>query len=235
MKNAELHALSAFGAIAITAALAAPTVWWTEARAQEPPLRDMEVIEASLAYKPPNAPKTKQPQKPRPTPAPEVKPEGVSRDENKKIDEKKEPKKEEKPAKETDPLAKFRRSLDDEDSSGDPTTLPAFDGSEYGIGDVTKGDPYFGRLVADLAWSAPELAKAGATTPIGCVQLSADGKIPQTKFRQKGDGDLQPLAEASLRELQSKRNANPEQVPTHLLRALTTKWVCFEFKVRPSE
>jgi hypothetical protein len=245
MKNAEMHALSALGAFVITTALVAPTVWLTEARAQEPPLRDMEVIEASLAYKPKNAPKVTQPQKVRETPPPEVKPEGVSRDENKKVEDKKpedkkpedkkDPKKQDKAATETDPLAKFRRSLDDEDAGSGPATLPAFDGSEYGIGDVTKGDPYFGRLVADLAWTAPELAKAGSTTPIGCIQLSADGKIPQTKFRQKGDGDLQPLAEASLRELQAKRNARPEQVPTHLLRALTTKWVCFEFKVRTSD
>jgi len=230
MKNAEMHALSAFGAFAIAAALVAPTLWLTEARAQEPPLRDMEVIEASLAYKPPNAKKSKQPQKQPKAKAPEVKVEGVSRDENKKIEEKKEPKKVEKPAKETDPLAKFRRNLDDDDASGDPTTIPSFDGSEHGFGDVTKGDPYFGRLMADLAWSAPELAKAGETVPVGCIQLSADGKIPQTKFRQKGDGDLQPLAEAALRALQAKRNASPEQVPTHLLRSLTTKWNCIEFK-----
>lgn len=237
MKSGEMHAMAAFGSIAVAAALVVPTVWMTHARAQSaPPLANMEVIEASLAYKPKDATKSKQPQKVKQPPAPEVKPDGVSRDDKKPVDDKKEPKKEDKPPpkEDTDPLAKFRRKLDDDVETGKPQTIPEFDGSEFGIGDVTKGDPYFQRLVVDLAWSAPELAKAGATPPIGCVQLTADGKIPKTQFRQQGDGDLQPLAEASLRELKTKRNADPEQVPTHLLKALTTKWVCFEFKVKSS-
>ena len=114
-------------------------------------------------------------------------------------------------------------------------SIGAFDGSEFGVGDVTKGDPYFQRLVIDLAWAAPELAKSGADAPIGCVHITADGKIPDTKFKDKGDDDIAVLAEAALSELKKKRNKDPEEVPTHLLKVLTTKWVCFKFTAKSSD
>lgn len=231
MRDVEMHAMAALGATLLSAALAVPTVWFTDARAQTGPvLENMESIEAALAYKKPNAPK--QPQKQRQAPSPEVKPQGVSRDEHKKVDDTK-PKAEDKPAKITDPLAQFRRTQDDDADVGDPTqAIGAFDGSEFGMGDETKGDPYFQRLVVDLAWTSPELAKAGATPPVGCIQLTKDGKIPQITFEKEGDGDLQPLAEAALKGLKKKRNDDPEPVPTHLLRQLTTRWVCFKFSVQ---
>jgi hypothetical protein len=231
MRNGEMHMMAGFGAVLLTAALCVPTVFLTDSRAQTgPALDDMESIEASLAYKKPNAPK--QPQKVKQAPPPEVKPEGVSRDENKKVEEKKpDEKKEEVKKSDTpvNPLDKYKRSQDDSET-GDPVeNVGAFDGSQFGMGDVTKGDPYFQRLVADLQWSAPELAKAGATPPVGCIQLTKEGKIPQTTFKAEGDGDLQPLAENALKELQKKRNQDPEEVPVHLLKALTTKFVCFKF------
>lgn len=231
MRNGEMHSIAGFGAAFFAAALVVPTVYLSGSRAQKgPALDDMETIEAALAYKKPNAPK--QPQKVKQAPNPEVKPEGVSRDENKKVEEKKDEKKDEKkkPDEVVDPLAKYRRDQDpDTDVGKESEAVGAFDGSQFGMGDVTKGDPYFQRLVADLAWSAPELAKAGATSPVGCIQLTKEGKIPQTMFRIEGDGDLQPLAENAIKELKKKRNDNPEEVPVHLLRALTTKWVCFKF------
>lgn len=232
MRDGEMHVMATFGAILLTAALCVPTVFLTDSRAQTGPvLDDMESIEASLAYKKPNAPK--QPQKVKQAPPPEVKPEGVSRDENKKVDEKKpDEKKEEVKKSDTpvNPLDKYKRPQDPDSDTGDPVeNVGAFDGSQFGMGDVTKGDPYFQRLVADLQWSAPELAKAGATPPVGCIQLTKEGKIPQTTFKSEGDGDLQPLAENALKELQKKRNKDPEEVPVHLLKALTTKFVCFKF------
>ena len=228
---------AAFGAIALTAALSLPMVFFVDKKGEDGPILDnMESIEASLAYKKPNAPK--QPQKPRHAPDPEVKKEGISHDETKKIEpkndkpDKKDPA---KPSKDTDPLAKFHRTLDDDSEPGKPTeTVGAFDGSEFGVGDVTKGDPYFQQLVVDLAWQAPELAKA-TSAPVGCIHLTADGKIAETKFKDKSDDDIQPLAEAALKALQTKRNANPEEVPTHLLKQLTTRWVCFKFTVKSSE
>lgn len=230
MKTGEMHALSAFGTVVLTAALVAPTVWLTNARASTgPALENYTVIEASLAYAPENAKKATQPQKVKNPPPPEVKPEGVSRDETKKVDEKKE-KKEPKPVVPSNPLEQFGRTFDDESDAGGPQTLPAFDGSKFGYGNVSKGDPYMGALRADMEFSAPELANAGSTLPLGCIQLTADGKIPQIKFQRQGDGDLQSLAEAALKRLQTKRNADPIPVPTHLLRNLTTEFVCFDFK-----
>jgi len=235
MKNAEMHMLAALGATLFSAALVVPTVWFTDARASTaPPLGEMESIEASLAYKKPNAPK--QPQKQKQAPNPEVKPDGVSRDETKKVDDKKPDPKDEKPSKVVDPLAKFHRPQDDDTDTGAPTeSIGAFDGSQFGIGDVTKGDPYFQRLVVDLAWAAPELARSGAEAPVGCVRITADGKIPETTFKVKGDDDIATLAETALSDLKKKRTKDPEEVPTHLLKALTTKWVCFKFTAKSSD
>lgn len=232
-----MHLFAAFGAAALCAALIVPTVLLGESSADTtPPLDDMEAIEASLAYKKPNAPK--QPQKQKAPPPPEVKPEGVSHDETKKPDEIKKPdKKDEKPDPKVskDPLKDFRR-VDPDMDTGEPTTnIGSFDGSQFGIGDVTKGDPYFQRLVVDLAWASPELAKAGATAPVGCIRLTADGKIPDTTFKVKGDDDIATLAESALKELKQKRNEKPEEVPTHLLKQLTTRWICFKFTVKSSE
>jgi len=236
MKNGEMHGVATLGAILLSAAIVAPTLWFTSASADTaPPLMQMESIEASLAYKKPNAPK--QPQKVKQAPNPEVKPEGVSRDETKKVEDKKpDPPKDEKPSKVTDPLAKFHRPQDDETDTGKPTeSIGAFDGSQFGVGDVTKGDPYFQKLVIDLGWAAPELARSGAEAPVGCVRITADGKIPETTFKVKGDDDIATLAETALNDLKKKRNKDPEEVPTHLLKALTTKWVCFKFTAKSSE
>jgi hypothetical protein len=234
MRDGEMHTMAGLGAVLLTAALCVPTVLMGNSIADTgPALDDMESIEASLAYKKPNAPK--QPQKVKQAPNPEVKTEGVSRDENKKVEEKKDEKKDEKkkPDEKVDPLAKYRRDQDpDTDVGKEQENVGSFDGSQFGMGEVTKGDPYFQRLVVDLAWAAPELAKAGAEPPVGCIQLTKEGKIPQTTFKVQGDGDLQPLAENALKELKKKRNETPEEVPTHLLRALTTKWVCFKFTVQ---
>lgn len=232
-----MHMFAGFGALALCAALIVPTVVFADSAPEAgPPLDNMEAIEASLAYKKPNAPK--QPQKQKAPPPPEVKPDGISHDENKKPDEKKpDDKKPDKPQDKVskDPLKDFKR-VDSDMETGEPTTnIGAFDGSEFGIGDVTKGDPYFQRLVVDLAWSSPELAKSGATPPVGCIHLTADGKIPETKFQIKGDDDIATLAESALKDLKQKRNEKPEEVPTHLLKQLTTKWICFKFTVKSSE
>lgn len=233
-----MQIVAGLGALVLTAGLALPTVFMTEAKADTgPPLGDMEQIEASLAYKKPNAPK--QPQKQKVAPPPEVKPEGVSHDEKKDPLPKK-PDDEKKPVKKSDtpvdPLDKFKRQVSDDDDIGKPNeTVGAFDGSQFGIGDVTKGDPFFQRLVVDLAWASPELAKAGAVAPVGCIHMTADGKIPETKFQVKGDDDIATLAESALKDLKQKRNEHPEEVPTHLLKQLTTKWVCFKFTVKQSE
>jgi hypothetical protein len=224
-----MHTAAAFGALVVSALLVVPAVVLGDKRAEAgPALDDMQMIEASIAYKNPKAPK--QPQKERNTPPPPVKEEGVSHDEHKKPDDKKDEPKDKPTATPSteNVLDKYRRQDPDLDS-GPTQPIGAFDGSEFGVGDVTKGDPYFAALVNDLAWTPPKLAKADAEPPVGCIHLTADGKIPETTFKVKGDDDIAVLAEAALKALKKARNDNPVEVPTHLLRQLTTRWICFKF------
>jgi hypothetical protein len=231
LKDPEMRVLSMVATGALTAGLFVPLLWFTDkAEAKGPELKDMEAIEATIAYK-----KTpiKQPQKQtQPTPTIE-KPEGVSHDETKKPDEKKDEKKPDNAKVDPkNPFGKFARPTDDE---GKPTTQPGdFNGSEKGFAPESKGDPFFGRLRADMNFQFPEIAKA-SSIPVGCLHIQADGTISQTTFDspigQKGDDDLQTAAEAAMRELVKARRANPEPVPTHLL-GITTKWLCFKFSVQ---
>lgn len=230
MRDGEMHALAALGALAFTAALSLPTLWFTDARADSAPLEDMEVIEASLAYKKPDAPR--QPQKPKQVAAPEVKPEGVSRDETKKVDEKKEPKKEDKPPDVVDPLAKYLRPQEDGATGTTDDREGSADGDELGRGNITKGDPYFQRLWVDLDWTVPELARTGGPETIACLVFAGDGTIPKTSFKSQGDDDIATLADSAIKKLQAKRNATPEEVPIHLLKRLTSKGICFNLTAK---
>jgi len=93
LKDTEMQVYSLLGAALLSGALIVPFLLLTEAaQAQDTPLKEREVIEATLAYR--KKPQ-KQPQKKRDV-VQEVKPQGVSRDENKKVEEKKEEKKEDK-------------------------------------------------------------------------------------------------------------------------------------------
>jgi hypothetical protein len=232
LKDPQMAVLSIFATGALTAGLFVPLLWFTDkAEAQGPQLRDMEAIEATIAYK-----KTpiKQPQK-QVQPQPTIeKPEGVSHDENKKPDEKKPEKKpEDAKVDPKNPFGKFARNNDDD--QGKPTTQPGdFNGSEKGFAPESKGDPFFGRLRADMNFQFPEIAKA-SSIPVGCLHIQTDGQIKETTFDppigQKGDDDLQTAAEAAMNALVKARRANPEPVPTHLL-GITTKWLCFKFSVQ---
>lgn len=229
MKDAEMHVISLFGAGVLAAALTVPLVVLTGAdRVDGPPLKEQEVIEATIAYR--KTPQ-KQPQK-KTAPPPVEEPEGVSRDENKKPVEEK-PKEEKKPEKAdpNNPFGKFERHADE-----GPATKPDvgdFNGSEKGFAEESKGDPFFGRLRGDMNFTFPEISKA-ASIPVGCIHLQADGRIKATTFDppigRKGDDDLQTAAEAALAELKKTRAQNPEPVPTHLL-SITSKWLCFKFSV----
>jgi len=228
LKDTEMHVLSIVGAAIVTAALFVPVLFFTDAATDDgPQLKEMQVIEASIAYK--KSP-TKQPQKQtQPTPTID-KPEGVSRDENKKPPEKKEEKKPEQAKVDpNNPFGKFTRPTEDD---GKPTTQPLgdFNGSEKGFAPESKGDPFFGRLRADMNFQFPSIAKA-SSIPVGCIRIQPDGKIADTKFDVKGDDDLQTAAEAAMNELVKARRANPEPVPTHLL-SITTRWLCFKFSVQ---
>jgi len=160
--NGTLHALSLTVMIAVSGALAGgiymQSQWAKDKGKNGPDIDNMEAVEASLAYKKPDQ---KQPQKPKVAPPPDVKPEGVSHDENKTRDEKKKPEEPvKKPDEPADPLSKYKRHDTDEDEDTGKPTEPdqgAFDGSEFGFATETKGDPYFQDLIADLVkgWEYP--------------------------------------------------------------------------------
>lgn len=229
LKDAEMHMVSLLGAGLLTAVLVVPAVLMhEEVRITAPLLKEQQVIEATIAYR--KTPK-KQPQK-KTAPPPVEEPEGVSRDENKKVEEKKEEKKPEPKADPDNPFGKFTRPAEDTGPATEPD-VGDFNGSEKGFAPESKGDPFFGRLRADMNFQFPEIARA-LSNPIGCIQIQPDGRIKATTFDPpigtKGDGDLQTAAEAALAELKKIRAQNPEPVPTHLL-SITSKWLCFKFSV----
>ena len=141
--NAQLHGLALVGTFVLTGALFGGTLYMTEAAGapHEPELKEMVAIEASLARK---SVKKQQPQKELKAPEPPVKPEGVSRDENRKPLDK--PKDDKKPTPDDKPvdISKFKHASDDDPQPGaQPTTdIGQFDGSEKGFAPLNAGNPY---------------------------------------------------------------------------------------------
>lgn len=230
LRDAEMHAVSVVGAGVLAAALAVPTLWMAEGKGVEGPvLAEQQVIEATIAYR--KTPQ-KQPQKPT-SAAPIEKPQGVSRDENRP------PPDEEKPADKppptpdsANPFGKFARPGEEPGAVTTPD-VGDFNGSDKGFAPESKGDPFFGRLRADMNFQFPEIARA-QSIPVGCIHLEADGRISAITFDSpvgvKGDDDLQTAAEKALDDLRKARAQAPEPVPTHLL-SITSKWLCFKFSV----
>ncbi len=230
LKDTEMQAVSIFGAAALSGLLIVPVVWLTDQAIAKPQLTDKrQVLEATIAYK--KSP-SKQPQKQFDQPD-VVKPVGVSHDETKKVEEKKDEKKKDQPK--VDPNDPFKGIRRKDEEAGKPTTTPDgdFNGSEKGFAPTSTGDPFFGRLRADMNFTFPEIAKA-QSIPIGCIHLQPDGRIKAFTFDppigKKGDDDVQTAAEAALTELKKARNQNPEPVPSHLLE-ITKQWLCFKFSV----
>jgi hypothetical protein len=230
--NAGPHVV---GVLVVLGALGVAGAWQVVAAMNDdgaehkPELRDTQTIEASLAYK---KEKTKQPQKPHEAPPPPEKQEGIAHDQTKKPDKPREERKD--PPRPTPPdnrplEERFHHPTDDDDPGKPVTTIGDFNGSEHGFATETKGDPYFQALLADMQYTVPEAAKDEGT-PIGCIHLTPEGKIPETKFMQQTSGDYQTAANLALKQLQQTRNADPKPVPDKLL-PLTTKWLCFKFSV----
>jgi hypothetical protein len=242
-RDLDMHTVSIIGALAIFATLVAvPLVYAGEKPKDEegPALADLEAIEASLAYKKPDA-KPRQPEKPKQAPPEQEKPQGVSTDETKKPD----PPKPEDPKKpppknledEFERLRKQRGNPDDEIGKPSDQEVGAFDGSEFGFAEESKGDPYFQKLVGDLLeqFEFPKVLQ-DAGEPVGCLRLSAEGKIQDTLLQRKSDNsELNDSVERALAALQKLRNQSPSPVPTHLLKAAITKWVCFRFQAKKRE
>jgi hypothetical protein len=226
LKDNEMQVVSVLGTAVLVAALFAPLVVFANAGSAKKPDDNLVAIEASIAY---SKTPQKQPQKKLKAPE-EVKPEGVSHDLDKKPEDKKPDDK--KPDKKPDlsDITKFHHDDDDDAPAGKPTTDPGkFNGNEQGYAEETKGDPWLGKLRGDMQYTPPEIAK-GDDAPVGCIHITADGKIVDSKWIKNTGDDLQTAAEAAIAQLTKTRNANPDPVPTHLL-SLTTKWLCFKFTV----
>lgn len=186
-----------------------------------------ELIEASIAYKKPDAPK--QPQKKHRTP-PETEKVKISRDEKKIPDKKPEKKK-----KDVVPSWKdFKRDAPEENNQdyevGKPTprTGGAFDGETYGWADENKGHPYMRELARLVHFAIPTLEK-GKGEAYACIRLGADGKIKDTKVRKSGNTNIDRAADEALRNMVKARNEDPDVKPVpHELLSLTTHWICFK-------
>ena len=226
-----MRVVSLFGTAVLTAAVFAPVLFFTEqAKAQKADFGDMEAIEASVAYK--KAP-VKQPQKKVKEPDPVEKPEGVSHDETKKPPEKKDEQKKPPKKDDTDPLAKFHHPTDDDSPTGNVKPDPGdFNGESYGWAAATTGHPFWRKLVADFrqGWEIPTISAADAKVlPAGCFHITPDGKIQDTKFKEKsGNEVLDDSVQRGLEALKKLRNDNPIPVPNELL-SVTNRWVCFRF------
>lgn len=260
-KDGEMHAVSALGALALSAALVVPTVWLaggTASAAEDPPLlEELEAIEASLAYNLPNQKPSTQPQKPQPAPPPppEAPPpppdqpsdpappdEAAVPDPTAPPDPKPPPKEAPKPTKATaprDPKAPIIPNRPDPDAdSGTPvTSIGTFDpNAPPGFAEVSKGDPYFQRLAADFhqVFKYPSILEGASA--VGCLHIEAEGTIAKTKIEQKsGDAPLDDALERALKDLTKLRAAKPEPVPTYLLKQATTRWICFRTKQQQRE
>jgi outer membrane biosynthesis protein TonB len=231
--NGQMHGFALAATLALSGALFGGTLYLTETAeaAHQPELKEMVTIEAALARK---SEKKKQPQKELKAPEPEVKPEGVSHDENKKPPDKpKDDKKPVKPPRPDEPLdQRFKHASDDEPQPGaKPTTdIGQFDGSEIGFAPINAGNPYWQHLVAEFhqVWEIPQISKVNGAA-VGCFHIEADGKIPAIKFQTpSGDDTLDDSVQRALKATQKARNDKPQPVPTEQL-GVIKRWVCFRF------
>ena len=249
MRDSDLHLFAGIGAALGAALIVVPALviggGGAVAVASQVP-DDLEAISASLAMK--SDKNSNQPQKPQPkprggssTPALDKTPPtpvATPDDEGVAID----------PDKAPPPLTgKTTASKPEAGSAAGPAAAPGaddgpvtmpgaepvgdFNGSEYGFDLVTSGDPFFQKLKGDLiaGWEYPAIL-SDAGTPVGCLRLMADGTIPEVVMKESTDiAELSDSVERQLRQLSLLRNETPIPVPSHLLAAATTRWVCFKF------
>jgi hypothetical protein len=107
-----------------------------------------------------------------------------------------------------------------------------FEGTERGHAEGPRGDPYLAKLAADVqaAWHPGSLASPDRG--VGCVQLSADGRVAKHEVRPSGNADLDAAVDRTLAAVAKLRADKPEPVPEHL-RASLSKWICFRLAAQP--
>lgn len=234
LSDGELHGISGASVLGLTGALVFVLIASTWESCGAPlavdtdPLRDMESIEASIAYKKSPA---KQPQKPRSAPRVE-KPQGVSHDETKKPVVEPDDKPKPQQTKTQDPKAPIPDRRDfEEESPGGPVSAPGpFNENRRGFADVSRGDPFFQGLAADFHenFEFPKILSATGSAA-GCLHMLPDGTIKRVEVNPKsGDDALDDAVERAVQRVQKLRNGKPEPVPTHLLEQATTQWICFK-------
>ena len=230
LKNSEMHLYAGFGSPLVTLAVVG-LLMLTERSGcslgsggdDDRKEDDSILIEAQLAALP-----STQPNKPIPPPKPTEDTVAVSNDAKQKPVEKK--KDEKKPDEKKHDITDFHHPTDDDNG---PPTKPAqvgdLSGAINGDSAVSKGDPYFGRLKADMAFAPPEIAQ-GNGVPVGCILLQADGTIKDVRMKVETHDDLQTAAEAAIARLKKIRNDHPEPVPSQLLK-FAGQYICFHFTV----
>lgn len=234
-KDGELHTFAVLGAALLTAGLGVGLYHCSDdgkdAADAGPVLEELEAIEASIATRKKPA---KLPQKKTQAPPPDPVADKVNRDADRMPD----PPKDKPPPPDpqidpSDPLRNVkRRDLPDDGSPAGPTTVDvgAFNDDERGFADETKGHPFFQRVARDIAeaWEFPKILSA-TNAAVGCLHITADGKIAKTKLERSGESQLDQSVELALKKVETKRNNNPEPVPPDLLKPATTRWTCFKF------
>jgi hypothetical protein len=230
LKDSELHIVAAIGACLLSAGLGAGLYGFSgeaKAASSAPLLEDLEAIEASIATrkKPAQLPQKKTQEAP-----PEPQADKVNRTADKMPDPPKDKPSEPK-IDPNDPLKHVkRREVDDGSPTGPQTEdVGAFNDSERGFADETRGHPFLQRVARDIndAWEFPKILSA-TNAAVGCLHITADGKIAKTKLEKSGESQLDQSVEDALKKVETKRNNNPEPVPTDIAK-LTTRWTCFKF------
>jgi hypothetical protein len=232
-KDGQIRVLAAAGTFVLTAVLGSGLYLFSgeasAASAAEPQLQDMEAIEASIATRKKPA---KLPQKKMQDAPPEPQADKVNRDADKMPDPPKDKPKDEPKIDPNDPLKNVkRREVDDNSPTGKQTDdVGAFNENERGFAEETKGHPFLQRVARDIndAWEFPKILSA-TKAAVGCLHVTADGKIAKTKLEKSGDDQLDQSVEEALSKVQKKRNNNPEPVPTDIVKLVTTRWICFKF------
>lgn len=200
---------------------------------------DVEVVEASLAFKKKTNDK-KQPQKRKKQKFKPSDEPGASRDEDleKKAEEKPEKDRTKVNPDEVDInsiLEKNRKQEEELSDFGSDEEIEqegAEDGSEeFGTAASAEGDPYWGMVKGFLYnnWEVPTLEK-GKGKAIGCITLNAKGKITETGFKEPSKNiNIDRSVKLALKN--SEDMTVPEAPPARIIKSNSEVQQCFYFEV----
>jgi hypothetical protein len=232
LKDSEIHVVAAIATPLLSGLLGVLFIVSTSSQRgcssedDKPEGEKYTVVEASIAMK--KEKDTKQPVK-KPNAPPPTKKEGVSHDEKKPPEKKKDEPKPIDNSKQPD-FSQFKHPHDpDEPEHKAPQTSGDPGGALNGNAKVTKGDPYFQQLSADLDYTVPAIKRCEGTPPKACFKLSPEGKITRTEVKAQGDAYcMNDAAEQALKRLKTKRDETPVAVPENLKDTIASNLICFD-------